>query len=266
MSLAQVSGGDPTKKKKNWAADDMKSLYKKVMSADGKPAFQIVKNAADKVGIDRGLLMSSAFQEGMNKGIARPDEISDAYSRLTEAQQAEFPVDGFYNYGLDTFGDRAKELTKYLPKDFDKRYTTFDAVQDNKQHTKVKTAAFRTNEDALIAKGAMMRAEMDTVNHYADKLGVKLDTKALDYFTLASYNGGFGNAKIMMDEYVKAGDKGAFIDTGSTSRKGIHKNIQPRMENIDVANSLLGPEAVAPSTPFNSQDGLSKALTQGRPQ
>lgn len=263
MSLAEVAGGDPIKKKKNWAAEDMKSLYKKVMSADGKPVYQIVKNAADKVGIDRGLLMSSAFQEGMNKAIARPNEISDAYGRLSEDQQTEYPVDGFYNYGLDTFGQRYNELKKYLPGDFDKRFTTFDAVQDNKEHTKVKTAAFRTNEDALIAKAAMMRGEMDTVNKYADKLGIKLDGKALDYFTLASYNGGFGNAKIMMDEYAKADNKGSFIDTGSTSRKGVHKNIQPRMENIEVANSLLGPIPGAPTTPFNTQDGLSKALTEG---
>jgi hypothetical protein len=260
MTLAELVGEDPSKKKKNWIASDMKSLYKNVMAVDDKPAFQIVKNAADKSGVKASLLMASAFQEGMNKAIAKPDEVSDAYGRLTPEQQNEYPVDGFYNYGLDRFGERAADLAKYLPKDF--KYLPVDAV--NEKGSKIKTAAFKNNEDALIAKAAMMRAEMDNVRNYAGKLGVKLDDEAMDYFTVAAYNGGMGNAKMMLDEYAKAGDKPGFIGRGDTSRKGVHKNIEPRMENMRIADELLGPMAGPKMTPFNTQDGLSKALTSGK--
>ena len=257
MSLLELMDPGPKKKKKNYIGEDIKSLYKKSMSYDNKPAYMIVKDAAVRSGVNPAFLMSSAFQEGMNKAIASPDEISEAWSaNVSDDNKDKYPVDGFYSYGLDRFGDRYKELQKYLPKDFD--YLPFDGV--NEKNEKIKTGAFKNNTDALIAKGAMLRLEMDTVKKYATKKGLDLDQNALEYFTMASYNGGFGNARIMLDEYTTAKDKKSFIEKGETSRKGVHKNIEPRMENIGIAKSILDSEVDIQSGPFTQKAGLAQAV------
>lgn len=255
MSLSNLAG-PPKGKKKNYIADDIRSLYKKNMPVDEKPVYSLIKEAAQIGGVDPEMLFASAFQEGMNKAVAAPDEISQAYEQLSLEDQEAYPVDGFYNYGLDRFAERYDTLKKYLPEGFE--FKEFEGVNEKK--SKVRTAAFKDNKSALIAKAAMIRAEMDTVRDYASKKGVPLDKKAVQYFTMAAYNGGFGNAKIMLDEYAAAKDKNAFIDKGMTSRKGVHQNIQPRMENITVASSVLGPMAGEKQGPFSNQTGLMKQL------
>jgi len=196
----------------------------------------ITKRVASKMGIKPGLLFSSAWQEGMNKAAISPDDISQGY--LDNAGELEdYPVDGFLNYGVDTIGDRWEQLKKYLPEGFDKQMKFYKTI--NEKDEPITTAAFKTNEDALMAKAAFMKYEMDNINQYAKEKGVDLDDKAKDYFMLASYNGGFGNAQKMMDEYAKATDKSKFIDEGLTSRKGVHKNIKVRMDNVGVADKLL---------------------------
>lgn len=216
--------------------DEMKILNKRNFSYDNKPVRDVVKSAATKMNINPALLYSSAFQEGMNKAITHPDDISEALDKSDVSP--DYPVDGFYNYGLDKFGDRYKQLKQYLPKDFDKEFQVYQAKNEKGQT--VNTAAFKTNEDALIATGAFMRMNQDEVKDYAKSKGVDLNDKALNYFTLAAYNGGFDeNAKHMIDEYAKADDKDKFIDSGATSRKGVHKNIYPRLHRMSVANELL---------------------------
>lgn len=256
MSLSNLAG-PPKGKKKNYIADDIKSLYKKNVPVDNKPVFSLIKEAAEVGGVDPEMLFASAFQEGMNKAVAYPDEISQAYeNNLSYEDQQAFPVDGFYNYGLDRFAERYDSLKKYLPEDFE--FKEFEGVNEKK--SKVRTAAFKDNKSALIAKAAMIRAEMDTVRDYASKKGIPLDKKAVQYFTMAAYNGGFGNAKIMLDEYATSKDKTSFIDKGMTSRKGVHVNIMPRMENINVAGSVLGPMAGEKQGPFSNQTGIMKQL------
>jgi len=256
MSLFNLSG-PPSGKKKNWIAQDIKTLYKKNVPIDEKPVYSLIKEAAQIGGVDPEMLFASAFQEGMNKAVAYPDEISEAYeNNLSYEDQQAFPVDGFYNYGLDRFAERYDTLKKYLPEGFE--FKEFEGVNEKK--SKVRTAAFKDNKSALVAKAAMIRAEMDSVRNYASKNGIPLDKKAMQYFTMAAYNGGIGNAKIMLDEYKTAKDKNAFIDKGMTSRKGVHQNIQPRMENITVAGTVLGPMAGEKQTPFSNQTGLIKQL------
>jgi hypothetical protein len=217
----------------------------------------LIKEAAQVGGVDPEMLFASAFQEGMNKAVAYPDEISEAYeNNLSYEDQQAFPVDGFYNYGLDRFAERYDSLKKYLPEDF--QFKEFEGLNEKK--SKVRTAAFKDNKSALIAKAAMIRAEMDTVKDYASKKGIPLDKKAMQYFTMAAYNGGFGNAKIMLDEYATSKDKASFIDKGLTSRKGVHVNIMPRMENINVAGSVLGPMAGEKQGPFSNRLGIMQQL------
>lgn len=230
--------------------DEMRLLYKRNAKYDNKRTVDIIRSAAKVTGVNPYLLFSSSWGEGMNKAIARPDEVSEAYNIAGKKDKAvfDYPVDGFYNYGLDTFGQRYEQLKKYLPKGFENRFKTYKAYNDKTKVVDgkvvpapelVTTAAFKTNEDALIAKSAMLRDEMDKVNRYAAKEKIDLDENAVLYFTMASYNSGFGNAKTMLDEYAKSEDKTGFIENGETTRKGVHKNISPRMKHLKLAKELM---------------------------
>lgn len=237
-SMADFEGGeDPD----NPISREMRILAKKNLRYDNRSSLDVTRSAAKTGGISPALLLASAFGEGMNKAIAKPDEISQSYlDNVTGDDLTNFPVDGFYNYGLDTFGGRFKDLkTKgFLPQDWDEtRFKSFEALNEKKQKTS--SAAFRNNEDALIAKSAIIRDEMELVKGYAKKNNIPLDDDSLNYFTLASYNAGFGNAQAMLDEFNRTPDKKKFIKEGLTTKKGVHKNISPRLENMMVAQSLL---------------------------
>lgn len=235
-------------------AKEMRILYKKNLKYDNRPAYQVAREVAQKAGVNPSLLFSSSFQEGFNKAIAKPDE-TEKYLQEKGWFNKDFPVSGYDLYGLDTFGSRADEFIQkgYLPADFKSRYNVVELENDHmKKDPKtgkmipdpqvVLSADFKTNQDALMAKAAFLRAESDAVKDYAKQKGIELDDDAANYFTLASYNGGFGNAKKMLDEYSESQDKQKFIKEGLTSRKGVHKNIFTRLENMTVAKSLLEEE------------------------
>jgi len=218
------------------AGVEMGRSGKSIMPYDNKPTTEIVKTAAAKIGVNPSLLMSSAWVEGMNKAVLTPDDVSEAYAS-NESNLNGFPVDGFFNYGLDRFGDNYSNLKKYLPVGFETRFKTFAAT--NEKNESINTAAFKTNEDALIAKGAMLRESQDNVANYAKKMGLVLNDDEKDYFTLAAYNGGMSNAKKMLDEYSTSKNKKNFISGEETTRKGVHKNIISRLNNRKIANDLL---------------------------
>lgn len=240
LKVAADSADDGGKKKRTSQYDsgaEMRQLYKSPLKYDNnKSSVDIVKSVAQKTGVDPSFLYSSAFQEGMNKAIADPDGVSEAYNKAKI--DGAYPVDGFYNYGLDTFGDRFSNLVKkgYLTSEFASRFKTYSAKNETEN---VNTAAFKTNEDALMAKAAVLKDEMDKVSVLAKSKGIELDDKAKKYFTLASYNSRSENLPIMMEEYAKAKDKNAFIDKGLTSRGGVHRNIAPRMQNMSVASEFF---------------------------
>lgn len=229
-----TEGGEETPIQK-----EMRILSSRKLKYDqNKTPIDIVKSVSLKTGIDPSLLYSSAFSEGMNKAINNPDDISEAYHEANKKGELKgFPVDGFYNYGVDTFGDKMDVLKGYLPEGFESRYKLFKAYNEKGQE--VTTAAFKTNEDALVAKAAFLKSEQDNVLNYTARNGINLDERALKYFTLAAYNSGFPNAQAMIDEYVKSKNKDSYIDKGLTKYKSVHKNIMPRMENLKLAEELL---------------------------
>ena len=231
----------PIKKEYDFSSE-LKNLGNKPMKYDNnKTATQLIKEVSNENKINPKLLYSSSWIEGMNKAVASPDDVSEAYNTAVETgklNQDEYPVDGFHNYGTDTFGDRYNELKKYLPAGFENRFKIFNGT--NEKNQSIKTAAFKSNKDALIAKSAMLKAEQDNVLNYAKSKGINLDPDAADYFTMASYNGGFGGSKKMIDEYSKAKDKKSFIEKGETSQKGIHANVNKRMKIRQTADELLG--------------------------
>lgn len=193
-------------------------LETKKLPFSGHSVKQAIYNAAKQSGLNPRLLYTSAMEEGLREGIDKPDMVSEAYldaigdgpkKTPQKFDPNEYPIDGFRTYGLDTFGNQYEALKSkgYLPKDFDKRFTTFDAT--NELNGKVKSAAFKTEDDALIAKAAMLRNTRDNLKNYAEKNGYKLTPKQEDFFNLVGYNAGEGNMQKMLKSYK---DKGYLKD------------------------------------------------------
>lgn len=218
----------------------IRKMYGSQMNFDKRAVSDIVKSAAQKSGVRPELLFSSAIQEGMNYAITRPDDASEAYVKALEDKSIDakaFPVDGFYNYGLDRFGENYARLKKYLPAGFEQRFKTFKAK--NEKNEDISPAAFASNEDALIAKAAMLKDVQAQIEDYAKKKGIVIADEDKDYFVLASYNGGLRNGKTILEEYAKAKDKRKFLDAGETTRKEVHKNIGPRLKRMKFLKELL---------------------------
>lgn len=215
----------------------IKGLLGTKMKYDNKTADQILDSVSKRSGLPKSFISASALQEGMNLAIDKPDEASEAYTNA-KVDPNQYPVDGFSNYGLDTFGEAYGRLVKkgYLPADFN--FHPYKAY--NEQKKLVTTAAFRNNEDAVLAKAAYMRDFMDTVKEEATKRGLKLEDRELKYFTMAGYNGGPGAIKVMLDEVAASGGKVSdFIKTGSKKKGQVHKNVSPRMDKMDFFESLF---------------------------
>lgn len=216
-------------------AGEFRSNGKKLLPYDDKSIIDLSKSVGASMGINPSLLASSAWQEGANKAALSPDDISVGY-KDHEKELEGYPVDGFFNYGLDTIGDKYDKIKKYLPEGFESKLKFFKTT--NEKNQPITTAAFKTNADALTAKAAMLKYEMNNAVDYAKQKGIDLDDKAKNYFMMAAYNGGAGNADKMIDEYIKAKDKNSFIDKGETKLKAIHKNIKTRMDNMAIADEL----------------------------
>jgi len=258
LTASQMDGGidDPKKKKPvPTMADEMKVLYKKPFKYDNKSALDITRNVAAKTGIDPSILYSSAFQEGMNKVLANPDEVEKTLQKGGWFNK-DYPVSGYESYGLDTFGQRFDEFVQkgYLPPEFKDQFTPINIFNDHVKQVKnpktgkiemvddpqaVVSADFKNNEAALMAKSAFIRSGQDAVKNYAKQKGVTLDNDTLNYFTLAAYNSGEGNAMKMFDKYVSSKDKKEFIEKGDANWQSVHKNISPRMQNAKVVNQLF---------------------------
>lgn len=234
-SATDLDDPEDPKDPKNPFAKEMRILAKRKLNYDNRSAVDLARDASKASGVNPALLLSSSFQEGLNKAIAHPDEVSEAY--VNAKVPADFPVDGFYNYGIDKFSDYLPRIQKYLPEGFDQRYKIYPAK--NEINEDINTVAFRSNADALTVKAAILRDAMDEIGKYATEKGVELDDTAKNYFTLARYNARPESFQLMMDEYSKAKDKKAFIEKGETSKKKIHGNIYPRLENMIVAQNLL---------------------------
>ena len=258
--------GDPKKKKEHWAAQEMRVQAKKNLPYDNKPMMDVLRNVSKQTGVDPALLLSSAFQEGMNEIFTAPDKVSGAYVNAEERGEmtGDYPVDGFYNYGIDQFDKYLPGIQKDLPAGFEQRYKMYKGFNDQTKQVKdpktgkitvvpdpqpINTVAFRSNEDALLVKALILKNALNDVDAYSKQKGVVLDDESKKYLALAKYNSQAENFPIMFDELAQAKDKHKFITEGQTRRKGVHTNIYPRIENMAVANELLNPPTVAPVLP-----------------
>lgn len=235
-----VGSPPPQLPEKDPEEDFIRQLYNSKINYDNRPVSDLIKSVAQKTSINPSLLFSSAIQEGLNYAVTRPDEISEAYGIASDAGEIDgntFPVDGFYNYGLDRFGEDYSRLKKYLPEGFEQRFKPFKAK--NEKGESITTAAFQTNEDALIAKSAVLKHTQEQIDSYAKKKGFVIPEEDKDYFVLAAYNSGIGRGKTILDEYIKAKDKRKFIDEGLTTKKEVHNNIAPRLKRMRFLTQLM---------------------------
>lgn len=227
-----MSPGDEGKKKKASEKVIVKRQFNSMLPIDNKSLFDIAISASNKTGMGADMLAANALQEGLNTmADTKKLKTSNEY-RSSKVDSKKYPIDGFLYYGLDNFSSVAPDLIKkgYLPNDFD--YSPFEAQNENWKT--VKTAAFKSNEDAMIAKGAFLKMFRDDVRNYATKIGLPLNKEAEEYLTMSAYNGGMGNAKIMIDELATGYNPDVFIKGGKTSRQGVHKNVAPRVEKMEL--------------------------------
>lgn len=219
------------------------SLDKTLPLSPGTTVRTAITNASKVAGVDPSLLYSSAMEEGLGYALSQPGYASEAYVNWETKNKdlaKKYQVDGFYNYGLDRFGEKGvvENLQKkgYLPKDFNNKYTVYDAFNEKKE--RIKTAAFLSDQDALTAKAAMLRDTQDQLNSYTTKKGYKLSPEQMDFFALAGYNGGVGNMQKMIDSYNQKGylkdNKFLEADFKPASYAPIYTNVQRRLQNRNI--------------------------------
>lgn len=218
-------------------------LDKQLPLAPGTTVRSAITNASKTTGVDPSLLYSSAMEEGLGYALSRPDETSEAYYMWSEKNKdlaKKYQVDGFYNYGLDRFGEAGvmESLQKkgYLPKDFKDKFTVYDAYNEKKE--RIKTAAFLSDQDALTAKAAMLRDTQDQLNAYVTKKNYKLTPEQMDFFALAGYNSGLGNMQKMIESYNQKDylKDNKFLDPSfkPASYMPIYTNVQRRLQNRNI--------------------------------
>jgi hypothetical protein len=255
--LALDGGGDPplsdkygkyVKGREAWVDWTGKKLGKSTIK-------DITVQAAQAAKLRPSLLYASAMEEGMNLRVKSPDQVSEAYNNAKV--DGAYPVDGFLNYGLDTFSDIYPNLVKkgYLKEDFKNSFIPYTAY--NEKDAKVNTAAFRDDASALQAKAALIAYTRDNMLGYAKKNKIELSPEAQDFFTLAAYNGGEGLGQKMLQSYYKKGvlKDNAFLKTKPASYPGVYDNV---MHRIQGANMLTGEGA------FEMKNGGTLSIQEGK--
>lgn len=181
---------------------------------------EIAIRSAKGVGLDPALLYASAMEEGMS-GL-----YSNGKGDVEWSGDEKFPIDGYVNFGLDTFSDAYPGLVKkgYLPADFKnqfKKSTRAPRAGDNK--VAVNSANFTSAQAALQAKAAMIRSTQDEIDAYTKKTGINLSDRGRQFFTYLGYNAGMGNAQKMIQDYSRAGalKDDAYLKARPTSGQGL---------------------------------------------
>jgi hypothetical protein len=206
----------------------------------------IAIKSAKQYGIDPALLYSSAMEEGAS-GLFKDKSGEDTKHRKPGEPgyedyfgDKEYPISGGNSFGFQTFNQRFPELVKggYLPKDFESKFRNKNATIET---GKVESANdFKSVDDAMKAKAAMMKYGEDYVEKYAKEKDIKLSSKAKDFFTLAWFNGGEGGVHKLLKEYNEKGllkdDK--FLkenpDKGIPDNLDIWKHVAPRIKRADA--------------------------------
>lgn len=196
----------------------------------------IATNAAKKFGIDPALLHVSAFEEGASELFKDKSGLDTKHRKPTDFGymgnygDKDFPINGNNSFGLPDFTKRFPDLVAggYLPKDFQSQF------RGTKRAGEFGENNFKTPEDAMTAKAALMKFGSDYVEKIAQKNGVELSPKQKDFFTLAWFNGGEGAVLKRIPQYK---DKGYLKDDKFLDKRPKEEEGKP--DNLDVYGHVV---------------------------
>lgn len=203
----------------------------------------------NKYGIDPALLYASTMEEGAS-GLFKNLTGTDTKNRKPGDfgyqdfyGDKQFPINGGQSFGFQTFAERFPDLVKggYLPKEFASQFRgTRPASGDDARYADANN--FKTADAAIQAKAAMMKYAQDYVKGEAKKNNINLSPKALDFFTLAWFNGGEGGVSRRLVPYAKKGllENDKFLNQRPAQEEGVKNtkddvwgHIVPRMKMRD---------------------------------
>ena len=155
--------------------------------------------------------------------------VAEGLGSFIEHEKLNWPVNGFFYLGLDSFGDNAEILRKngYLPKDFnegkgyweytDEGYKAEYIIKEGKYATdinygetgtKVLSGNFGNLEDAFVAKAAEYAWRQDIFLNDIKEMGIKeneMSQDAINFWTYFYYNAGKATGKDMLQSYKTKG-------------------------------------------------------------
>jgi len=242
IPIKQEGGENPLIKKYGQYVDKRFDWIPKVKqkvdySSTNKPFYQITKDIAKEYGLDPSTYTASVYEEGAAANLY-PDKKGEVYFTGDD----EFPVPGFEGLGLDRFGERFPEFVKkgYLKKEFKDRFKVYEDV--NEKGTKIRSADFKTVEDALRAKAAFIAAERDQFNKYTKEKKVTLTPEAQNFFELAAYNQGQTGAREMFKYFQenKLLDNNVFLTQKPEKYQGVYENVMRRIQGAAMLKGETG--------------------------
>ena len=200
--------------------------------------------ASKRTGIDPGLLYTSAMEEGMKLALSGKDtgvrrEGFVDYQKNNPKGAKEYPIDGGYYYGLNTFGDKYGKTIKQsnLPPGF--KYTPYPQ-KGTDGSVAFNSAAFRTHEDAISAKAAQMKQVEEAMNYKLRDAKIDLSPEARKFFDMVGYNMGEEKTIEMIKSYQQKGylKDDRFLDSKfqPASWKEPYTNVQRRYQNYRILN------------------------------
>lgn len=186
----------------------------------------ISTNAAKQYGLSPSLLYASFMEEGGSElfkdksGLDTKKRKPGDPGYMGFYGDKDYPING-NQIGLPDFSQRFQDLVKggYLPKDFEKKFRGKDGEFSGND--------FKTVEDGMKAKAAMLKQSYDEVDEYAKGKGIELSQKAKDFFALADFNSG-KNFKKLLNEYQEKG----FLEGDKFAKERPNKQKVPEKDDI----------------------------------
>lgn len=205
---------------------------------------EIATNAAKKFGIDPALLHVSAFEEGASELFKDKSGLDTKHRKPTDFGymgnygDKDYPINGNNSFGLPDFAKRFPDLVAggYLPKGFQSQFRGLKNAGEFSENN------FKSPEDAMTAKAALMKYGTDYVDKVAKKNGVELSPKQKDFFTLAWFNGGEGAVQSRIPQYKSKGylkddsfiDKRPKEEMGKPDNLDVWGHVVPRIKRRDA--------------------------------
>lgn len=199
-------------------------------------AKQVSTKIAKQYGLNPSLLYSSAMEEGMSElfkdksGLDTKRRKPTDFGYMGDYGDKEYPINGANSLGLPDFSNRFQQLVSggYLSKDFASKFRGKEKAGEFGENN------FKTLDDALKAKAALMKYGQDYVDKIANKNGVVLSKKQKEFFTLAWFNGGEGAVLKRIPQYKEKGylKDDSFLDKRPTEEQG-------KPDNLDVYGHVV---------------------------